>query len=210
MTSATSALPTRKRILDAALAMFAERGYEGTSIAELERAAGLSPGSGALYRHFSSKRELLDEALAERMGAIEDMRSRLDIGPLGDLRSELTLLGRWGLAELERERLLVAIVMREGNRLPEVVAGFRAAVVDPAHAIARESLRRWADARGAGFADPEAVAVALTSSMVGFALQGQMLGRDFVSVNDESFVAAWVELAMALIENAETADKEER
>ena len=64
--------------------------------------------------------------------------------------------------------------------------------------------------RGARFADPEAVAVALTSSMVGFALQGQMLGRDFVTVDDESFVAAWVEMAMALIENAETADKEER
>jgi AcrR family transcriptional regulator len=203
-----TAQPTRTRILDAALAMFAERGYEGTSIAELERAAGLSPGSGALYRHFPSKRRLLDEALRERMGAIQDMRSRLDVAPLGDLRSELTLLARWGLAELERERLFIAIVMREGNRLPDVVAGFREAVVDPAHAIARESLRRYAEARGASFEDPEAVAVALTSSMVGFALQGQMLGRDFVAVDDESFVAAWVGMAQALIEDAETQERE--
>jgi AcrR family transcriptional regulator len=202
MEASAPARPTRKRILDAALAMFAEKGYEGTSIAELERASGLSPGSGALYRHFSSKRELLDEALRERMGAIEQMRSQLALGPLGDLRSELTLLARWGLAELDRERLLVAIVMREGPRLPEVVAGFRAAVVDPAHAIARESLERYASERGLRLADPEALAVALTASMVGFALQGQMLGRDFTAIDDEGFIAAWVETAAALIENA--------
>lgn len=199
---ATAAPPTRQRILDAALKMFAERGYDGTSIAELERAAGLSPGSGALYRHFSSKRELLDAALGERMAEMQRMREQLQIGPLGDLRSELTVIGRWGLAELERERLLAAIVMREGARLPELVAGFRAAIVDPAHAIARETLSRYAAGRSAHFADPESLAIALTSSIVGFALQGQMLGRDFVAIGDEEFISAWVDMAEALIANA--------
>lgn len=201
---AASRQPTKQRILEAALEMFAARGYEGTSISELERAAGLSPGSGALYRHFSSKRELLDAALRERMGAIQAMRAQLDVGPLGDLRSELTLIARWGLAELDRERLLVAIVMREGNRLPDLVSGFRTAIVDPAHAIAQEAVSRYAEARGARFSDPDAVAVVLSSSIVGFALQGQMLGDDFVAVDDEAFVTAWVEMAAALIENAAT------
>lgn len=197
-----AAQPTRKRILDSALELFAERGYEGTSIAEIERAAGLSPGSGALYRHFASKRELLDAALRERVEAMQAVRDQVALGPLGDLRSELTMMARWGLAELERERLLVAIVMREGNRLPGVIAGFRTAVVDPAHALARESLERYAGERGATLADPEALGIAIAASMVGFALQGQMLGRDFAAIDDERFIAAWVEIAASLIEGA--------
>src|SRR5262245_8607750 len=46
---------TRARILDAALALFVERGYEGTTITAIEREVGLAAGSGSFYRHFKSK-----------------------------------------------------------------------------------------------------------------------------------------------------------
>ena len=68
--------PTRERILDNALRLFAERGYEATSIGEIEVAAGLVPRSGALYKHFASKRALIDVALAERVGAIDSIDER--------------------------------------------------------------------------------------------------------------------------------------
>ena len=55
---------SRDRILAEALRLFGEQGYAGTSIAQIEKAAGLSPGSGALYRHFKSKDELLVQGLA--------------------------------------------------------------------------------------------------------------------------------------------------
>ena len=53
---------TRERLLEAAIMLFARQGYEATSIADIQRACGLAPGSGALYKHFSSKRELLEVA----------------------------------------------------------------------------------------------------------------------------------------------------
>jgi AcrR family transcriptional regulator len=40
-------------ILDAALVLFAERGYHGTSVPDLAKAAGV--GAGTIYRHFESK-----------------------------------------------------------------------------------------------------------------------------------------------------------
>ena len=46
--------PTRERILMAALDLFATQGFEATSIAQIEKSAGLSPGSGGLYKHFRS------------------------------------------------------------------------------------------------------------------------------------------------------------
>jgi AcrR family transcriptional regulator len=46
----------REAILDAALGVFAQRGYEGASTAEIAAAAGCS--EPVLYKHFSGKRDL--------------------------------------------------------------------------------------------------------------------------------------------------------
>ncbi len=60
----TAAVPrTRERILDVALDLFAEDGFSGTTVTEVERRAGLSPGSGSFYRHFPSKEALLTAAV---------------------------------------------------------------------------------------------------------------------------------------------------
>lgn len=52
---------TRERLLSAAADAFAQRGYDGTRVADIARAAGVS--NGALYAHFGSKAELLVAAL---------------------------------------------------------------------------------------------------------------------------------------------------
>jgi AcrR family transcriptional regulator len=52
---------TRERLLQAAADVFARRGYEGTRVADIATAAGVS--NGALYAHFSSKADLLSAAL---------------------------------------------------------------------------------------------------------------------------------------------------
>jgi AcrR family transcriptional regulator len=52
---------TRERLLRAAADVFARRGYDGTRVADIAAAAGVS--NGALYAHFGSKAELLVAAL---------------------------------------------------------------------------------------------------------------------------------------------------
>ncbi|WP_344597274.1 TetR/AcrR family transcriptional regulator [Actinomadura vinacea] len=52
---------TRERLLRAAADAFARRGYDGTRVADIAAAAGVS--NGALYAHFGSKAELLVAAL---------------------------------------------------------------------------------------------------------------------------------------------------
>jgi AcrR family transcriptional regulator len=49
----------RRRILDAALKAFAERGYHGTSVPEVADVAGV--GVGTLYRYFADKNALVNE-----------------------------------------------------------------------------------------------------------------------------------------------------
>ena len=60
----------KDRVERAALDLFAERGVDGVSIAEIAGAAGIS--QGALYRHYRSKEELAARLFSEayrRMGA---------------------------------------------------------------------------------------------------------------------------------------------
>lgn len=51
---------TRQKIVAAAAPIFNQRGYEGSSLADLMAATGLQ--KGGIYRHFSSKEELAAEA----------------------------------------------------------------------------------------------------------------------------------------------------
>ena len=68
---------TRAAIVEAALALFRERGYEATTMREIASRAGVSTGNA--YYYFSSKEELLQEfyatSHAEHLAA---SRARLD------------------------------------------------------------------------------------------------------------------------------------
>ncbi|MGH3562835.1 MAG: TetR/AcrR family transcriptional regulator, partial [Mycobacterium sp.] len=105
--------PTRERLVTEAMRLFGEQGYRATSVAQIEAAAGLAPGSGALYHHFKSKETLLDAGIdrqLDRRRAMRDIRALF--GGLGDLRSELTVFGRYMLTVLDEETQLLQIASR--------------------------------------------------------------------------------------------------
>lgn len=196
--------PTRERILDSALRLFAKRGYEATTVGEIEAATGLAPRSGAMYKHFASKRALVDAALAERFGAVDDLDERLTLMPQGDLRSELAFAARLSLQELEREGDLCRIVMREGGRFPELRDAFHAGIVQRGHGIAVAWLRARAESLGRPLGDVEAVAQVMTDALVGYVLQHHMFGPEAISVERERVLDAWVQLGMALLQPTKT------
>lgn len=55
-------------LLEVAVSVFTERGYDGTSMEDLSRASGLSKSS--LYHHFASKEQLLRAALDRAVGPL--------------------------------------------------------------------------------------------------------------------------------------------
>jgi AcrR family transcriptional regulator len=87
---------TRRRVLEAALALFAERGFEETTMRDVARRAGLA--TGAAYYYFASKEELILEFYRESMSATDDRARTLVASPGGDLKSRLA-----GLLELRFE-----------------------------------------------------------------------------------------------------------
>jgi len=73
----------RKRLLDAAVAVFAERGLEA-STAEIARRAGV--GQGTVFRRFPTKDDLVAAIVVDRLGVITDVAAALLAQPPADGR----------------------------------------------------------------------------------------------------------------------------
>lgn len=98
----TTKLPTSERVREAALDLFASRGYHGTGIRQLAEHAGLS--SATLYHYMGTKEDLLTEIMRtclERLIAdAEELAARIR-----DPRDLLTALVRMHVrAHAERPR----------------------------------------------------------------------------------------------------------
>ena len=63
---------TREHILEAALELFAEKGYLGTSMSDIANRLGVT--KGALYKHYTGKQEILD-SIVERMNQMDYERA---------------------------------------------------------------------------------------------------------------------------------------
>ena len=63
---------TADRLLDAAEALFAERGFYGVTTREVSAAAGVD--DALIYYHFSSKKGLFDAVLSRRAAALNEAR----------------------------------------------------------------------------------------------------------------------------------------
>ncbi|MGH8975530.1 MAG: TetR family transcriptional regulator, partial [Acidimicrobiia bacterium] len=73
LTREESRAQTRARLLESAAALFAERGFHGTSVEDIAERAGFS--RGAFYSNFEHKADLflalLDDRLAGDLAALE-------------------------------------------------------------------------------------------------------------------------------------------
>ncbi|MFM2311679.1 MAG: hypothetical protein RLZZ04_955 [Cyanobacteriota bacterium] len=85
---------TRTKILQAALQLFAKRGYEATTTKDLAKSAGVAEGT--LFRHFSNKKAILIEVATAGW---------VDI--LTDLLTELSEMGNYkAVSQVMRRRML--------------------------------------------------------------------------------------------------------
>lgn len=198
MTVLADTASTPERILDAAMQLFAERGYASTSVGEIERAAGLAPRSGALYQHFQSKEDVLEQAIERHLEAVDDLGSALEMLPLGDLRAELTLMARWNLASLDRRAPLSRFVRREGDRVPAKLRHrLYARLVELPYTRVASWLRGRLQEAGVEEPDLHALALIMIEPMSSYRSLQQLFGRTPGKVDDERFIETWVDVCLA-------------
>ena len=111
-----SAEETRAQLLAAATAVFAAKGYDGASIADITREAGLS--SGAIYAHFSSKAELFT-AVLEAQGE-DQLRSIVGTNPIRDIGAFFQAVGSSFDRQAAADGDLAISAISAAKRDPEV------------------------------------------------------------------------------------------
>jgi AcrR family transcriptional regulator len=108
---------TRQAILDAALDLFAEKGFFGTSLRDVATAVGVR--ESALYNYFPGKDALFDAILAAHQDSRLEQLAPLADGPIDDGRAVLLRLATATLGGYvePREQKLFRILMSDGIRL---------------------------------------------------------------------------------------------
>lgn len=93
---------TRDTIVDAALALFAERGFDGATVADIAERAEV--GRSTFFRYFTDKREVLFADDADSRTALVEASTATAAGlaPLGDRLTDALLVARSGLLALAR------------------------------------------------------------------------------------------------------------
>lgn len=104
-------IPTRDRLLRAAVDSCVECGYEGATLADIARRADVS--TPAVYGHFTGKAALLVEASKRELDAISTTRLSGEAG----IRE---IARRWLRPDFARTRILVAELHCAAIRQPEV------------------------------------------------------------------------------------------
>lgn len=112
---------TRRKLIDAALLIMAEKGVDGTAIADITEAADV--GFGSFYNHFSSKNEIAGAVFAQRAS---------ELGRVTDAITEHETDKAVAVAYIQKVFLTKAIddpvwgwfIVRVQLGLPEVIAAF--------------------------------------------------------------------------------------
>ena len=106
----------RQDILEASLKLFAENGYNGSTTAEIARAAGVAEGT--IFRHFTTKKELLIAVLEPKVleGLIQ-----LDKEHAEDTPTEFFRCFLWNrLALIKENDALIRLMFAEAQYHSEV------------------------------------------------------------------------------------------
>lgn len=191
--------PTRDRLVTEAMRLFGERGYQATSITQIEAAAGLAPGSGALYHHFKSKEALLEAGIdrqLDRRRAMHDIRTLF--AGLGDLRIELTMLGRYVLTVLDEETQLLQIAARTPPDQSPRLNNAYAALVDGLSAEVADWIKGWAPKTGKH--DATAIAAVGVDALLGRRATHAVFRMPAMDMQDEDFIAAWTAMLAGRVE----------
>lgn len=169
---------------------FAEKGFAGTTIREVERRVGLVAGAGSLYRHFASKEALLREAVEYEVARCRDEieESRAALPPLADPVERRLQRYREILHDVQRFDRLFRLMLTDGQRVPGLAEAIWAAVQRPIEG------------------DPEddrnvAEAIALTS-LGGYHFFSLMQGRPFNGVRPERLLELLVHLTAPIADGS--------
>jgi AcrR family transcriptional regulator len=200
----TAPISTRERLVTEALRLFSAKGFEATSVSQIEAAAGLAAGSGALYRHFKSKNALLDAGIdrqLDRRRAMRDIRALF--AGLGDLHAELTVLGRYLLSVIDDEIQLLQVAARTPEGQSARLDTAYAALINGLNSELADWVATWAPTLTP---QNRAVLAALgVNGILGARFATSLFRQTPARIPDDRYITEWTAVLAARIQSLSAA-----
>jgi len=185
----------RQRILIEATRLFATRGYTSTSVADIQLACGLTAGSGALYKHFRSKRDLLAAVIGTHITTMREGSQSFAAQLPDDLTGALRMIAQAVWAGMQRDHQALRVMLRDLDDFPELLEKLWSEVRANVYDEFTRWLRAQAESGTVHVADPDATAAVLLASLTYYPILDALIGRTPGDIAADRFAEAWVQHA---------------
>ena len=190
----------RRRILDAATALFARNGYETTGMRELAAAVGMSPP--AIYHYFGSKEALMDALIQDSVRGPQGGIRRLPVG--GSLRDILFSAGAGFMAAMSsreaRQRL--EVVFLAAHHRAEWADRYLSGLSDPTESGLAEAISEALPEAAQSRVQPRWVAKQFIGALLSFVLHEEILrNHDVADASRDDYLRQVVDIVAAGVEH---------
>jgi AcrR family transcriptional regulator len=177
----------RNQILDAAAAVFAEKGFHRATTKEIARTAGVSEGT--IYNYFDSKADLLI-GIMTRLAELEHLDQELADALQSDARDFLVAIFRQRMGLVQQRDEIIQAIMPEILVNPALRERFRQQFLQPTVMLFEQYIQARVEL---GHIRPLNVPLAVR------AVQGMFVGLFILRIlGDETLLSGWDELPEVL------------
>lgn len=203
--STAALMPARQRrkaarpaeLIEAAIEVFAEKGFAATRLEEVARRAGVSKGTAYLY--FPNKEALFKAAIGEVVVTRIAMGER-DVEEWQGSSAELLrrMLEHWARVIRSRQGGLLKLIVAEARNFPELAAWYQQEVGERGHRLLQAVLSRGVERGEFRAIDVEATAHVIACPMAFRAIWSHSLGRfETPPLSDERFYETYFNIVLA-------------
>jgi AcrR family transcriptional regulator len=186
-------------LIDAAVEVFAEKGFAAARLEDVARRAGVSKGTAYLY--FPNKEALFKAAIQEvvvRRIAVGERDVEEWQGPTAALLRRV--LEEWAKVIRSRQGGLLKLILAEARNFPELAAWYHQEVAERGHRLFCAILSRGIARGEFRPVDVEATAHVIACPMAFRAIWSYTLGRyETPPLPDERFYETYVEFVLAAL-----------
>ncbi|NPV37645.1 MAG: TetR/AcrR family transcriptional regulator [Brevinematales bacterium] len=104
-------LKPKDRILESAIKLFAEKGFDATSVDEIARNAEIN--KAMIYYYFSSKEELLSSIIRKSINEFTSIIEDINLSDFKDLEEIIHFFVEEGINYIDKNDMLIRIYQRE-------------------------------------------------------------------------------------------------
>ncbi|MEJ5285507.1 MAG: TetR/AcrR family transcriptional regulator [Brevinematales bacterium] len=108
-------LKPKNRILEASIKLFAEKGFDATSVDEIARNAEIN--KAMIYYYFSSKEELLSSIIRKSINEFTSIIEDINLSNFKDLEEIIHFFVNEGINYIDKNDMLIRIYQRESLNL---------------------------------------------------------------------------------------------